>query len=327
MKKYLTVAVLSVLLTACGGGSDGSTGSTGSTGGTGSTNQTTPPKDNSTTGQLSKLQLTNPQLGEVLNFGNLGTAKADSLVNKKYYARYAYCNNGNCGDIRLGQLNFSTKQNGNALTIENLIVDKVGKINFDTQKVPHYQALTGGAVNLANASLTLVDTKTNRYNLKMTPLMRTEDKLPNVDIQVYFTADGMHLAGADDDYLFVAQQMNNAPNGWTNDASKASVAGTWQAFETDDSLRILTKSTINADTSEVIQGASRLTVKGTKGSFNGYYANLGAGYVVGYTDNNQPLSSNGMNYDGIDGMMLTAPDGQFGIGYDDHDKQSFLLFR
>ena len=77
MKKYLTVAVLSVLLTACGGGSDGSTGSTG---GTGSTNQTTPPKDNSTTGQLSKLQLTNPQLGEVLNFGNLGTAKADSLV-------------------------------------------------------------------------------------------------------------------------------------------------------------------------------------------------------------------------------------------------------
>lgn len=325
MKKIFSLTFLTLILSACGGGSDNNS----STSNNNSNSNPTAPSPSNNNQALSKLQINNPSVGQMLVFGN-GTLTPDfssQVANKKYYARYAYCYDTLCSDIRIGQMNFTLSKVGTELKVGNLNVDKLGKITMDNQDVPHYTALATGPVSLANSNLTLRDAKTNHYNLKLTTASTVEDKLGKVDIEIYFSNDGMHIAGADDDYLFVAQQLNAEPNDWKNDVSKSAVLGNWKAYETDDNLKVLTKSNITVQINDILQGASPMYVSGTKGNYNGYYKNLGSGYVLGYTENNQPLQINGNNYNGIDGLIINSPDNQFGIGYDARDKQSFLLFR
>ena len=315
MEKIFSLTLLTLALSACGGGSDNNSNVS-----TIDTSNPTPTQNQA----LSKLQVNDPSLGQRLTFGsNTNSNLQDLVANKKYFARYAYCEQ----TCKIGEMNFVIQRDGTNLKIDSINVDKLGEIYVDNQDIPRYKALQTGSVS-AISSITLEDSSTNRYNLKLKPVYSVEDKIPsNVDVDIYFNNDGMHIAGADEDYLFAAQQMNNAPTGWKNDATKVSVAGNWRAFETDDNLKVLNKSSIAVQTNEILQGASSLFVNGTKGNYNGYYKNLGSGYVLGYTDDNQPLRNDGYNYDGISGLIITAPDNQFAIGYDGEDDQSFLLFR
>lgn len=277
----------------------------------------------------SPLKVNIPNVGQKLIFGT-GTPTvnfAETVADKKYYARFAYCNQ-TCRDIRIGEMNFTMKNTSGNLSVSDVTVDKRGKINFDVNDVPNYTTLSTGKVGLTSSNLTLVDKNTNSYRLQLTPANSTDDKLPDANIRIYFNDNGVHVAGADDHYLFVAQQLANQPSGWggKQDVTKSAVAGKWNAVQTDENLTVTKKSTSDIHTDEITQGASPFIANDGK-THNGYYKNLGAGYVFGYTNDNAVLKSDAANYDGIYGMMLTAPDNQFGIGYDAHDKKSFLLFK
>ncbi|GGL91227.1 hypothetical protein GCM10010099_04240 [Streptomyces cinereus] len=320
MNKGLFVAAVSLLLTACGGGSD--SGSSSSTNSNTTINNPT----------LSKLQVNSPEIGQILQLGSTTSTDINSsIVDKKYYGKYAYCYDIECNELRVGELNFVIKQDGSNLKLADINVDMLGKIYFDNQEVPHYQKLSTGGVGLANSSLTLKDTVTKRYNLKLAPANSTEDKLPTVDIQVYFNNDGMHMAGAEHDHLFVAQQMQSAPIGWGQLVDKQPVLGTWKYYETDVNLRVTDKSSVEFLNDEILKigniSPSSLLVSDMHGKWNGYYANIGAGYLLGSTDDGNKLKKDGSNYDGIGAMMITAPDNQFAIGYDGLSDSSFLLFR
>ena len=278
------------------------------------------------------LKVNIPNVGQKLIFGTgTGTPTvnfAETVADKKYYARFAYCNQ-TCRDIRIGEMNFTMKNTSGNLSVSDVTVDKRGKINFDVNDVPNYTALSTGKVGLTSSNLTLVDKNTNSYRLQLTPANSTDDKLPNAHIRIYFNDNGVHVAGADDHYLFVAQQLANQPSGWggKQDVAKSAVAGIWNAVQTDENLTVTKKSTSDIRTNEITRGASPFIANNDGETHNGYYKNLGAGYVFGYTDDGAVLKSDAENYDGIDGVMLTAPDNQFGIGYDAHDDKSFLLFR
>ena len=283
----------------------------------------------------SPLKVDIPNVGQKLIFGtgtptvNTGTPTvnfAETVADKKYYARFAYCNQ-TCDDIRIGEMNFTMKNTSGDLSVSDVTVDKRGKITFDKDEAPLYTELSTGKVGLASSNLTLVDKNTNSYRLQLTPANSTDDKLPNADIRIYFNDNGVHVAGADDHYLFVAQQLANQPIGWGLNVAKSAVAGIWNAVQTDENLTVTKKSTSDIRTNEITRGASPFIANDGKTSYNGYYKNLGAGYVFGYTDDGAVLKSDAENYDGIDGVMLTAPDNQFGIGYDAQDDKSFLLFR
>ncbi|WP_410472685.1 hypothetical protein ACGTJS_02240 [Faucicola mancuniensis] len=156
----------------------------------------------------SPLKVSIPNVGQELIFGTgTGTPTvnfAETVANKKYYARFAHCNQ-TCDDIRIGEMNFTMKNTSGNLSMSDVTVDKRGKINFDKDKVAHYTALSTGKVGLTSSNLTLVDKNTNSYRLQLTPANSTDDKLPDTNIRIYFNDNGVHVAGADDHYLFVAQ--------------------------------------------------------------------------------------------------------------------------
>lgn len=325
MKKLLALSISSILLTACGGGSD-----------SGATKSTPTPTTPSIQNSITKLQINNPSIGQKLVFGN-GALKADNIAGKKYYARYAYCPTHCSVGVNVGEMNFSLEKDGDNFKVSqnSVSVDKFGNIRFFENGQggveASYQPLPTGKAGLATSSLTVVDKATNRYKLTLTPAFSTEIKLPQrVEIDVYFDDSGIHLAGADDDYIFVAQQMATTPKGWASNANadKNSLAGRWRAYEiADKQLTVSATATLNTQTNNIIQDASPLQVNGPKGNLHGYYASRGSAFLFGYTDNNQPLRTDGDNYDNIHGLTLLAPDGQFGVSYDTYDDKSILIFR
>lgn len=323
MKKLLAISITSILLTACGGGSDG-----------GSNHAVSPKPINQTNPTTTKLQINNPTIGQKLIFGNGSSVQADKVAGKKYYARYAYCDTLCSQGVNVGEMNFTIEKDGDNFKVsQNVNVDKFGKISFIQNGQggiePRYQELSKGSVGLSTSNLTLVDKTTNRYKLTLRPAMSVESKLPqSIDIDVYFDNTGVHLAGADEDYLFVAEQMATAPKGWGQTVNKNHVAGSWKSYEIkDESLTVSATATLNLQSNNIIQDASPLQVNGTKGSFHGYYTNRGSAFAFGFTDDNRPLKSDGSNYDDVDGLLLLAPNGNSGIGYDIYADKTILIFK
>ncbi|WP_019519728.1 hypothetical protein [Faucicola boevrei] len=120
MKKLLALSISSILLTACGGGSDG-----------GATKSTPTPTTPSIQTPTTKLQTNNPSIGQKLVFGN-GALKADNIAGKKYYARYAYCPTHCSVGVNVGEMNFSLEKDGDTFKVSqnSVSVDKFGNIHF-----------------------------------------------------------------------------------------------------------------------------------------------------------------------------------------------------
>lgn len=328
MKKLLALSISSILLTACGGGSD-----------SGATKSTPTPTTPSIQTPTTKLQINNPSIGQKLVFGN-GALKADNIAGKKYYARYAYCPTHCSVGVNVGEMNFSLEKDGDNFKVSqnSVSVDKFGNIRFFENGQggveASYQPLPTGKAGLATSNLTVVDKATNRYKLTLKPAFSTETKLPQrVEIDVYFDDSGIHLAGADDDYIFVAQQMATTPKGWASNANadKNSLAGRWRAYEPDYHFKINRKINITLNTNQGVEGTSNFVVNHQGQIFNGYYKAMSSGFVVGYASDNKPLNNSLSNYRGVNGFTILAPNGQYALGYDfdinQLYKQASLLFR
>ncbi len=340
MKKYLTVAVLSVLLTACGGGSDSGSPSTATNTNdkpTTTNPNTTPTNPTPTVDDSLVLKINNPNVGQTLLLGSNQVTNPniqDAINNKKYFARFTYCGmKGSyemCSSTRLGQFSFTIVKDSDKFLVKDLNIDKLVRVTAQGSNRPEIIPMEGGMVGVAEASLTPDKNNKNQYRLKIMPASTVETRLPSIDVAVQFNDNGKNLISFNSSFMMIAQQMDNQPNNWNQDMTKNGLMGNWIAYEPDYFLQIKNKSNLSVQNNSGVEGTSNFVVSG-QGTFNGYYKEMSSGYVLGYTSDNKPLNQNLSNYEGVNGFSILAPNGQYALAYDfDNNnpyKQASLLFK
>lgn len=255
-------------------------------------------------------------VGQTASIGAKGALARSSLSNNTYYARYAYCLT-TCRQIKSGVMHFKLNSAGNA--IDTLTMDALGTISLEPQKLPVFTAEAAGTVSLESSSLRKIDGDSRIYNLQANPATSTDHKMPySVDIKVHISKDGKSIVSADDDYLFVAQQMAHAPSNWTQTATKSSISGYWKAFAINSNNQISDIADVQMERNVVLRNVARAKISGGKqGTNHGAYLETGYGYVFGYNSPNEPLKADGSNGpDNPEGFLLLSPDNSFGISYD-----------
>lgn len=333
MKKLLALSISSILLTACGGGSD--------SGATKSTPTPTAPsiQTPTTTNTEVNLKINHPDVGQTLLFQSNQPSSdlVQSLSNKKYFARFTYCNTSGyyetCTSTRFGQLSFTLVKDGDKFLLKDLNVDKLVRVQAYGTNRPEIITMPTGLVGIAEATLTPLPNSNskNQYQLTIIPASSVETKLPTIKVAVNINDNGTNLVSFDPSFMMIAQQMDTPPANWSQDSNKNSLAGQWTAYEPDYHFKINRKINITLNTNQGVEGTSNFVVNHQGQIFNGYYKAMSSGFVVGYASDNKPLNNSLSNYRGVNGFTILAPNGQYALGYDfdinQPYKQVSLLFR